>query len=249
MLDKPLLDINNLSIDVGRRPIVQGVSIQVAPGEIVGLLGPNGAGKTTLLRAIYHGTRYAGGSIHLDGRDQRDYSRADWARNAGALVQGQGLLPGLTPADIVDIGLRPLGLSRADHARRLDHALAIVELSDKGNQPADSLSGGELQRCYFAQLLARDPQLYILDEPTNHLDLYAQLSLLDEVRRRGRTVLATFHDLAMAARYCTRVAVMEQGRIVAAGPTHQVLTRARLAQSYRVAGELTDGMLRLDGPL
>jgi len=246
---EPLLTLDRLSVAVGGTPYVHDVTLEIAEGEVLGLLGPNGAGKTTVLRTLYHAARPTGGEIRLRGRAQKDWPRAEWSRTVGALVQGSGLLAGLTPADIVDIGLRPLGLAPGDHADRIAEALGFAGLTDKRDQSAGSLSGGELQRCYFAQLFARAPDLYVLDEPTNHLDLHHQIKLLDEVGRRGRTVIASFHDLAIAARYCDRVAVMEAGRIVAMGPAAEVLTRARIAASYRVAAELREGALHVDGPL
>ncbi len=248
-MPEPTLELRNLSVAIGQTPYVRDVSIALAPGEVFGLLGPNGAGKTTLLRTLYHAARPSAGEILLHGRAQADWPRRDWSRAVGALVQSSGLLAGLTPVDIVDIGLRPLGLTRAENDTRLDAALRLVGLTEQRDQSAESLSGGELQRCYFAQLLARDPELYILDEPTNHLDLHYQLRLLDEVRARGKTALATFHDLAIAARYCDRVAVMEQGRVVAMGPVQEVLTRDRLIQSYRVEAELINGALYLERPV
>lgn len=243
----PVLELRNLSVAVGGAAYVRDVSLCVHAGETLGLLGPNGAGKTTLLRAVYAGR--GGNEVLLHGQPKSAWRRGGWARAVGALVQGSGLLAGLTPWDIVDIGLKPLGLTEAERTARLEHALRFAGLWDERGQSAETLSGGEVQRCYFAQLLARDPEVYVLDEPTNHLDLHYQLKLLDEVRRRGRTVLATFHDLTIAARYCDRVAIMEQGRIVVQGPPSDVLSRAQLRDSYRVAAELREGALFVDGPI
>ena len=194
-------------------------------------------------------TALSEGKIGFKGRPRASWPRSEWSRLVGALVQGDGLLAGLTPADIVDIGLRPLGLDPQERQARLAAALAFVGLADKRGQSAENLSGGERQRCYFAQLLARAPELYVLDEPTNHLDLHYQLKLLDEVKRRDKAAIACFHDLAMANRYCDVIAVMEEGRIVAHGPPDQVLTRERIAGSYRVAAELRDAALHIEGPI
>ena len=244
-----VLEIRDLSISVGGRPFVRDVSLRVGAGRTLGLLGPNGAGKTTILRAIYTGLTPARGEIILNGRPKRDWRRADWARAVGALVQGDGLLAGLTPVDIVDIGLKPLGLPEAERDARRQEALAFVGLAEKSHQSAENLSGGERQRCYFAQLLARDPALYVLDEPTNHLDLHFQLKLLDEVRRRKQSAIACFHDLAMAKRYCDEVAILEQGRIVAIGRPDLILSRRQIAESYQVAAEFRENALHIDGPI
>jgi iron complex transport system ATP-binding protein len=244
-----VLDIRDLTIDVAGVPFVREVSLQIRKGRTLGLLGPNGAGKTTILRALYTSLRPAHGEICLNGISKTAWRGVDWARTVGALVQGEGLLAGLTPADIVDIGLKPLRLTEDARQARLEDALSLVDLADKRDKNAENLSGGERQRCYFAQLLARDPLLYVLDEPTNHLDLHFQLKLLDEVRRRKRTPIASFHDLMMARRYCDEIAILEHGRIVAYGPPDEVLSRQQIAESYQVAAEFRDNALHIDGPI
>jgi iron complex transport system ATP-binding protein len=245
----PALELKGLCVEAGSQPCVTDVSLAVAPGEFHGLLGPNGAGKTTLLRTLYFSNTPTTGTVELMGREQSDWNRADWSRTLGVLVQGSGMLAGLTVRDIIDIGLQDLPISEAERAVLRDEATAIAGLEDASSQLAETLSGGELQRCYFAQVLARNPDVYVLDEPTNHLDLHYQLVLLDEIKRRGKTVLATLHDLSIAARYCDRVTLLDSGRVVATGSVEQVLTREHLAQVYRVDGALIDGTLRLDRPI
>ncbi|MTI03354.1 ABC transporter ATP-binding protein [Roseibium sp. RKSG952] len=249
MQSNPALDIRNLSVDVGGKPYVQGVSLAAPKGEVHCLLGPNGAGKTTVLRTIYRAERPAAGEIAADGRDIEDYAYHEWARKCGALVQSSGLLAGLTPSDIVEIGLSALGLDGVELVLRRDEALKLVGLIQKRNQPADRLSGGELQRCYFAQLLACDPEIYILDEPTNHLDLHYQLVLLNEVKRRGRTVLMTLHDLNLVARYCDHVHLMSRGRIVDHGKPADVLSRQNLMEHFLVDAHLNMQSLVINGPV
>ncbi len=243
------LEFERVTIEAGGLPYVHDVSLALETGRFHGLLGPNGAGKTTLLRTLYHAAFPKGGHIRLLGRDQSSWSRTAWSRTLGVLVQGGGLLAGLTVADIVDIGLRPLQLTDRDLKDRTDEALEIVGLSAARDQLAETLSGGELQRCYVAQLLARQPEVYVLDEPTNHLDLHYQYALLDEIKRRGKTVLATMHDLSIAARYCDHVSLMEDGRLIASGAPNAVLTPERLAQTYKIDGALIDGQLHVRGPL
>nr|WP_255733362.1 ABC transporter ATP-binding protein [Ruegeria sp. Ofav3-42] len=243
------MNIRDLSVEVGGRPYVRDVSLAIPKGEIHCLLGPNGSGKTTVLRTIYRALRPSAGTIVADGRGIDECSHHEWAQKAGALVQSSGLLAGLTPEDIVEIGLSVLGLSGADLARRRDEALALVGLSEKRGQPADRLSGGELQRCYFAQLLASDPEIYILDEPTNHLDLHYQLVLLNEVKRRGRTVLMTLHDLNLVARYCDHIHLMSGGKIVDRGKPSDVLTRQNLMTHFLVDAYFDAQSLVIAGPV
>lgn len=243
------LELRDVCVNVNGRAYVRNVSLSVGHGETLGLLGPNGAGKTTLLRVLYSAARPSAGQILLNGTPKPRWRRTDWSRSVGALVQGEGLLAGLTPSDIVDIGLQPLGLSGMEREKRRHEALDFVGLSDLRDQSAESLSGGERQRCYFAQLLARDPEVYVLDEPTNHLDLHFQLRLLDEVRRRGRIAIASLHDLTIANRYCDQIAIMENGCITAQGRPDDALTREQIAKTYRVHADLRDGALHLGDPI
>jgi iron complex transport system ATP-binding protein len=244
-----VLCLENVSVNVSGKAYVRDVSLTVPQGEIHGLLGPNGAGKTSLLRCLYRAADVAAGRICAQGKEIGDYTHQDWARTVGALVQSSGLLAGLTPRDIVEIGLSVLDLPAAAHADRCEGALDLVGLRDKQHQSASVLSGGELQRCYFAQLLACDPDIYVLDEPTNHLDLHYQLVLLDEVKRRGRTTLMTIHDLNLAARYCDQVYLMSGGKIVEQGAVLDVLTRENLIRHYAVDGQFKGKALELAGPI
>ncbi|SDE07962.1 ABC transporter ATP-binding protein [Limimaricola pyoseonensis] len=249
MSSEAFLGIRDLHVEAGGLPRVHGVSLDVGEGRFHGLLGPNGAGKTTVLRVLYRAARAKSGTITLAGRPMRDWTPRGWAGVTGALVQESGLLSGLSVRDVVEIGLARTGLSEGDTAKRIDEALDLAGLADRQDQDASTLSGGEQQRTHMAQLLARDPALYILDEPTNHLDLHYQLVLLDEVRRRGRTVLATFHDLSMAARYCDTVTVMSRGRSVATGTPADTLTPDLLREVYSVEGQLEGTLFRLEGPV
>ena len=243
------LELCDLTVEVGGRPYVQDVSFGLPAGEIHAVLGPNGAGKTSLLRCLYRAAEPARGDIFAWGCRIETFSHQEWAKSVGALVQTSGLLAGLTPRDIVDIGLSVLGLPEAEFATRRNDALELVGLLDRQNQPATALSGGELQRCYFAQLLACDPEIYVLDEPTNHLDLHYQLVLLDEVKRRGKTVLMALHDLNLAMRYCDQVYLMAQGKIVAEGTPTAVLTQENLIKHYWVDAQFMGNALSITGPI
>ena len=138
-------------------------------------------------------------------------------------------------------------LSSREASSRVDQALSDVGLLDRAEDDAARLSGGEQQRVFFAQILALDPALYLLDEPHNHLDLHFQYRLLDKVRQRGGTVLASFHDISLATRYCDEVLLLNQGRIVDMGEPAVVLTRERFVQIYRVNGALSAGSLAITG--
>ncbi|WP_226781450.1 ABC transporter ATP-binding protein [Oceaniglobus trochenteri] len=249
MPSDPMVQIEGLNVSLGGRPRVRDFSLTVKRGSFHGLLGPNGAGKTTLLRVLYRARAADAGLVRIAGTPINDWARPDWTRTVGALVQEGGSLQGLTIRDVVEIGLMNLPLSPEDRTARMDEALHLTGLHDMADSEAALLSGGERQRTHIAQILARDPALHILDEPANHLDLCYQILLLDAIRARGSTVIATFHDLTLAARYCDTVTVMHEGRHVATGRPDEVLTRKIMREVFRVDGALEDGVMRITGAL
>ena len=249
MASEPLLTVDDLLLRKEGKALLQGVGFALRPGRFYGLIGPNGAGKSSLLRLLYRAERASGGSIRFAGRDIGTIGRRAYAARVGALVQEPVSLAGLSLAEVIRLGLLPLRLAPADAAARIAAALATIGLADRADDDAARLSGGEQQRLFFGQLLALDPELYLLDEPHNHLDLHFQYRLLDAIRRRGRTVLASFHDITLAARYCDEVLLLDHGRLLEQGPLETVLTPQRLAAVYRIDGHFDAGVLRVHGPV
>lgn len=244
----PAIETEDLSVDLGGARRLDAVSLRVAAGTFHGLLGPNGAGKSTLLRVLYRSQAPQAGRARVQGRDIARIPRAEWIRTLGALVQDGGALQGLSVRDVVEIGLMGLPLAPDLKARRIAEALEVAGLSALADAQAALVSGGERQKTFIAQLLARDPEIYILDEPANHLDLRYQYLLLDAIRDRGRTVLATFHDIALAARYCDAVTVLDRGKAVVSGPPQAVLTPEILREVFGIDARLEEGNLWVSGP-
>lgn len=249
MASEPLLSVSGLHLVKQDRVLLDNVGFALQRGRFYGLLGPNGAGKSSLLRLLYRADRPSAGMIRLDGRPIETLSRRHYAGRVGALVQEQVSLAGLSLAEVVRLGLLPLRLDGDVQARRVASALADIGLDSRADADAARLSGGEQQRLFFGQLLALAPDLLLLDEPHNHLDLHFQYKLLDLVRRRGGTILASFHDIDLAARYCDEVLLLDHGRLVAQGSLSDVLTPERLAETYRIDARFTGGHLHVTGPI
>jgi iron complex transport system ATP-binding protein len=226
--------------DRGRAPLqlLQGVDLQVAQGEFVGLIGPNGSGKTSLLRCAYRATPPTEGQVRLDDDDlwQRD---PRWcAQRIAVVLQEFPEEFGLRVGDVAAMGRTPhKGLFDGDSvedAQQVAQALAQVGLAGQAERRFATLSGGEKQRVLLARALVQAPELLILDEPTNHLDPRYQLELLQHLRGLGLSILASFHDLNLAAAFCDRLYVIDGGRIVASGTPQQVLTSGLLKQVFGV---------------
>jgi iron complex transport system ATP-binding protein len=216
----------------GRREVLRGIDLALARGDLVALLGTNGSGKTTLLRTFAGTLVPDRGSVTFDGRSVRGWRRQELAQRIAVLPQQLELPLGFRVAELVAMGRAPharrLFASTAEDDRAIARALLDADAADLADRPAEQLSGGERQRVLVAMALAQEPDLLLLDEPTLHLDLAHQVSLLGAIRRirdqRGLTVLAVLHDLNLAAAFAPRVAILDEGRVVADGPPGDVLS-------------------------
>ncbi|WP_199485235.1 ABC transporter ATP-binding protein [Actinomadura craniellae] len=233
-----------VSVVAGGRTLVDGVSLDVAPAEVVGLVGPNGAGKSTLLRTFYRALRPTSGRVLLDGEDVWRMPGKRLARRLAAVLQETAGEFELTVHDVVAMGRTPHKRAfQGDDATDRDiitAALGELDVAGLARAPFDRLSGGEKQRVLIARALAQRTGTLVLDEPTNHLDLRHQIDALRLVRRLGVTAVIALHDLNLAAAFCDRICVLHGGRVVATGPPGRVLTPRLLAEVYQVDAEVAE---------
>jgi len=226
----------------GRHRVLDGVTLHVPEGRLVGLVGPNGAGKSTLLRCLHGGLRPAGGRIEVQGTALASLRPAEVARRVGVVPQNSSPAFPVSVAWFVGMGRfareRFLGGPTVTDREVVRRCLAELALTDIADQPVDELSGGEFRRALIAQALAQEPRILLLDEPVQQLDLLHQLEVMEFARaftRRGGTAaVVVLHDLGLAARYCDTVALLHRGRIRASGPPATVLTAANVAAVYGV---------------
>lgn len=230
------LHLNALRVRRADRNVLHGVSLTLAPGDCVGLIGPNGAGKTTLMRAAL-------GLIAHEGQSSlAQMSPARRARAAAWLPQTREIAWPLPVRDLVALGRLPhraggLGvLAPADRAA-VDRALAQTGLGALADRPATALSGGEQARVLLARALAQETPLILADEPVAGLDPAHQIGAMQLLRARadaGGAVLVALHDLGLAARQCTRLVLLVDGRIMAEGPPAEVLTPETMRAAFGV---------------
>jgi iron complex transport system ATP-binding protein len=242
------LSVDRLTVELGRRNVVDGVSFSVEHGDWVTLIGPNGAGKSTLLRAIaglvdHHGT------IALDGEPVRRLGRRELARRVAVVPQVPLMPAGMSIREYVLLGRTPY-VSYAGREGRRDHAaveqaLVRLDLVELAERQLGTLSGGERQRAVLARALAQEAPLLLLDEPTTALDAGRQqeaLELIDTLRLdAGLTVVAAMHDLTLAGQYAPRLLLLSGGRIVAQGAAAEVLTEALVAEHYGARVRVVEG--------
>ncbi len=235
------LEARHITVELGGWKIVDDVSLQVAPGELVGLIGPNGAGKSTLMRAMLGLRERAGGEVLLDGRDLFSMTGPERARAVSFLPQDRRVEWRLRARDVVMLGRYPHqsglgGATAKDHAA-VDRALEQVEATYLVDRPVQVLSGGERTRVLLARALAVEAPVMMADEPTTALDPLHQLQVMEILRGladAGRGVLVVLHDLSLAARFMDRLVLMDMGRAVSDGAPVDVLSDERLAEVYRV---------------
>ena len=241
-MDPPLkggLAAERVSVHVGSRRLVEQLSIQFAPGELVAVLGCNGSGKTLTLHTLA-GLRAPGeGAVLLDGTPLEHLSRRAVALRLGLLAQDLEDAFVTTALEMVLIGRHPhLGMwqwETAEDERIARAALAAVKLGEVADRRTDTLSGGEQRRVAVAALLAQQPGIFLLDEPTNHLDPHQQvggLNVFRDLARNGGTVITTLHDPTLAARFADRVLLLFGDGRWDAGPVRDTLTAENLSALY-----------------
>ena len=222
--------------------VLEGISLEVMPGEVVGLLGPNGSGKTSLLRLLSGVRAPTSGVIRLDGEALSRLSRRAIAQRVAVVPQGVDLAFDYTALELVLMGRHPhLGPFTVEGPADYAHAraaMAATGTSALEDRLFHTLSGGEQQRVIIAAALAQQPQVLLLDEPTTALDLGAQLDLAALLRRLnteyGVTLVISTHDLHLAASVCHRLVLLRRGRLLDSGPVAEMLTPAHLRAVFDV---------------
>jgi iron(III) transport system ATP-binding protein len=214
----------DLRLAYGSTEVLKGVSLDIAPGEFFALLGPSGSGKSTLLRAMAGFTRHQSGQLLIDGVDIG--AQEPWQRQVGMVFQNYALWPHLSVRENVAFGLVERRVSPAETRRRVDEALALVDLTGYAERAPNQLSGGQQQRVALARTLVIEPQVLLLDEPLSNLDKSLRVQMRQELlamqRRLGLTTIFVTHDQEEAMTTADRMAVLDQGVLQQVGTPMQL---------------------------
>jgi iron(III) transport system ATP-binding protein len=227
---------------------VDGITLEIAAGELFFLLGPSGCGKTTLLRILAGFVRPDEGDVWFG--DQRITDLPPRARDAGMVFQAYALWPHMTVADNVAYGLRVRGLRRAEVAQRVEKAMKLVRMEGFADRRPSQLSGGQQQRVALARALVIEPRVLLLDEPLSNLDARLRDEMREEIRRlheaTGLTMVYVTHDQKEALALADRLAVMDRGRLAQVGGAAEVYERPASRFVARFLGDtnLIPGTLR-----
>ncbi len=231
-----------IELSYGASRILNGISLKADHREFVGLLGPNGSGKSTFLKCVYRVLQPDAGAVFLDGDPVSRMTYKESARKVAVLAQHNYYNFDFTVREVVMMGRAPhkktLQRDTAEDFAIVEEALETVHMRTFADRSFSTLSGGEQQRVILARALAQQTPCLVLDEPTNHLDITYQLELMRIVKALDVTVVAAVHDLNIAAMFCDRLYMLQDGRIVAEGTPEEVLTTERIEQIYHVKSEI-----------
>ncbi len=237
----PAVDARALSFSVEAKALLDHVDMRAERGQFVGLIGANGAGKSTLLRALSGVLRYQEGAVSLEGSDLESMPARDVAATLALVPQIAPYTQGFTAFELVVMGRYPhLGRFQVEGEaddRIAREAMRRTETEQFAARTLDTLSGGERQRVFLARALAQQPRVLLLDEPTSNLDILHQLKILGLVRQLvddGLTAIAAIHDLNLAARYCDRLVLLSNGKVVTEGAPEEVLAPETIESAFGV---------------
>jgi len=247
-----LLQAEALTVKRSNAVLLDGVSLQVEPGELVGVIGPNGAGKSTLLSMLAGLERPQQGQVLLQGTPISQFDDNERAQRIGWLEQFAAAHWPVSVEHLVALGRLPFmsgwnRLTDKDH-QIVTQAMQSTDCLNLSKQRVDTLSGGELTRVMLARVLASEPTLILADEPVAALDISHQLQtmqLLREFCSTEKACVVVLHDLTFANHYCDRLYLLDDGHCVAAGTPRQVLTEDNMRNVYGVelSGSHTDGLM------
>lgn len=236
------LSTENIRLSYGAREILKRVSINGNTGEFIGIIGPNGSGKSTLLKCIYRILKPHAGQVFLDGEELSGISIRNSAKKMAVVAQHNYYNFDFSVMEVVLMGRAPhkktMERDNAKDFQIAQKALETVEMEGFANRSFSTLSGGEQQRVILARALAQQTPCLILDEPTNHLDITHQIQLMKIVKNLEVTVISAVHDLNIAAMFCDRLYVLQDGEIVGQGTPQEVLTAEFIKKIYRVETEI-----------
>lgn len=241
------LAVENLTVKVVDKTILDTVSVTFPSGKITSVIGPNGAGKSTLLKAAAGINENYSGRVLLDGEEIKKISRSELAHKLAVLPQGMTTPSDITVEQLVDYGRFPYrswfkrGNPQEDK-EAVEWAMTATKIQHLRHQQVSSLSGGERQRTWIAMALAQKPEILLLDEPTTYLDIAHQLEVLEIVKeinqKWGMTIIMVLHELNQAAKYSHNLVVISNKGIRAEGTPKEVLTKEFLAEVFRVDAEI-----------
>ena len=240
-MSDPILMITGLSAGYDEIDVLQTISLEIQKKNFIGIIGPNGSGKSTFMQVLARSLPYRSGEVLLIKSDLKSYSFRDFGKIIGYVPQENEITFQFSVYDIVMMGRNP-HLNRFQAPSSKDHeivrnALALTGTALFADRPVTALSGGERQRVMIARVLAQDPSLLLLDEPFAHIDIHHQYELIRIIKNTSsdkRAVIGVFHDINLAAGFCDRLVLLQNGKIHSYGKPESVLTEDAIRTVFRI---------------
>ncbi|TCT13859.1 iron complex transport system ATP-binding protein [Natranaerovirga pectinivora] len=243
------IDIKSLSYKYDEKKVLHNINLSFNKGKFYGILGPNGSGKTTLIKLMTGLLSKKSGEIFVNNKELDTMSRNEIAKNIAYVPQIFNISQGFSVRDIVLMGRHPyikrLESPSLEDYEKVEEAFRETNLTGLRDRFVNELSGGETQRVIIARALAQDTGIIVLDEPISQLDIHYQheiirfLKYLCEVK--GRTIIASLHDINVAVNYCEEVVVMKEGVVKAQGKAFDVVTEGLIEEVYDLKVSIFDG--------
>ena len=236
-------EARNLSWGIDNRFIIENISFTAESDKITGIIGPNGSGKTSFLKNIYRIYKPTAGCVYIDGTELNNYSLRENSKMMAVVGQEDSGSFDFTVEEIVMMGRYPYKKTfepESDEDRIIvTNAMHTTGLSGLNERSFLTLSGGEKQRVLIARAIAQKADLLVLDEPTNHLDVGYKIQIFEIVKQLDISVIATIHDINLAARYCDTLFIFNEGRIVAFGSPEDIITEKLMRDVFGVKTDIT----------
>lgn len=244
-----MLNVNNIRVCLNGKQLLNQINFDLGEGDFMVLLGGNGAGKSTLLKTLARSLPYREGEILFGGENLASWSQIELSQQRAVLSQNTFLVFPMNVIDVVLLGRHPYtqgGKPKVEDVAIAYELLDLMGVAKYAEEDITCLSGGEQQRVHIARVLTQvwgsspdNPKLLLLDEPTSNLDIAYQHILLellqDRVQKHGLTVLTILHDMNLAARYATHIALLKQGELLAVGTPEDVLTIDLIQDTFGVS--------------
>jgi iron complex transport system ATP-binding protein len=237
----PLIQVDRVGYRYNHQWVIQGITFEVTPGELIGLIGPNGSGKTTLLKCLDRLLIPQEGRILWEGQPLSHFSQNKIARNLALVSQESSLIFAPTVKETVLMGrypyLKRFQLEGNKDYRLAEAAMDRTQIKHLEQRSLAELSSGERQRVYLARALCQEPKVLLLDEPTAFLDIQHQVGILDLISnlnlQKDLTILVASHDINLTAQYCQRLILIRQGQIETIGPPDQVIKEEIIEKVFK----------------
>lgn len=240
-----MIRVRDLYKKYGNHPVLNGLNIDFPKGKVISLIGGNGAGKSTLLSVISKIIEQDSGYVQLSAEDISQISNKDYAKKLSFLRQSNHTHIRLTIRELVSFGRFPYNRGKkmsTEDERKVNEAIAFMELEDIAENFLDELSGGQRQRAYLAMILAQDTENILLDEPLNNLDMKYSVQIMKTLRdfahQQGKTVILIVHDINIAAQYSDYIAALKDGVVQHFGTTNDIIKPCVLKDIFEIEFEV-----------